>query len=519
MEPRRSRKALIACLALAALLGASSVAEAAVCSVTNRADLNVQGTLRWCVGRVNAGVDDEIDIDQSGIYHLETALQIDRDVDVEANVAGVLIQPGEAFSDDTLIRVGCGTLACDPVVRIAEIQVWSGLASGWRGIDVRPGSVLTLEQVLMADFDSTLDGGALRAQGETLVHLIDSEFQGNRGARGGAVFSSGTLLEVTGSRFDDNRASSGGGAIHFRMSPFILVGQLEVDDSDFVDNFGTASGGAIHVTGSASVISASVTASRFSGNQAASGGAIDGFADVTKSTFSANRADVGGALSLAGTSQVLDSLFTNNVAFQGGGIAFRTTSSQLGVTLRGSTLGRNDFSRQNGSTGAGVFLSGGTHLIENTTLSANGAPGTVMAFATTGGGVALVAGASLELRHATLAGNAADSGAGIHVNSVSQVAVNSSIVASSPIGPDCTFLGASAQTTSLSPSATCSFTYRIGPLLGPLAANGGPTPTHMPASGSPAIDRGTCFSSVDQRGMPRPGLPNTLCDIGSVEAR
>jgi predicted outer membrane repeat protein len=519
MDPRRSRKALIVCLAFAGALGASTASEAAVCTVTDRADLNVAGTLRWCVGQVNAGAYDEIDIAQTGNYQLETALQIDRDVDVEATVVGVLVQPGETFNDDTLIRVGCGTLACAPVVRIARVEVWSGLAPGWRGIDVRGGSVLTLDRVLIADFDTTLDGGALRAQGETLVHLVDSELLGNRGARGGAVFSSGTLLEVTGSLFDDNRASSGGGAIHFGMSPFILAGSLEVDNSDFVGNRATTSGGAIQVTGLANLISASVTASRFTGNQGPSGGAIDGFADIASSIFSANRANVGGALSLAGASHVVDSLLTSNVAIQGGGIAFRTTSSQIGLTLRGSTLGKNDFVRQNGAIGAGIYLSGGKHLIENTTLSANGAPGTVMLVSTFGGGLALVGGASLELEHATLTANAGDTGAGVHVDSASQIAVRSSIVAHSQIGPDCTFLAAFSQTTSLSTDASCSFTYRASPQLGPLASNGGPTPTHMPAPGSLAIDRGTCFSAVDQRGQSRPGVPGTPCDIGSVEAR
>jgi hypothetical protein len=42
-------------------------------------------------------------------------------------------------------------------------------------------------------------------------------------------------------------------------------------------------------------------------------------------------------------------------------------------------------------------------------------------------------------------------------------------------------------------------------LLGPLAKNGGPTPTHEPAPGSIAIDRGNSFGATsDQRGLPRP---------------
>src|SRR5262249_10291245 len=43
------------------------------------------------------------------------------------------------------------------------------------------------------------------------------------------------------------------------------------------------------------------------------------------------------------------------------------------------------------------------------------------------------------------------------------------------------------------------------PLLGPLQDNGGPTLTHAPLCGSPAIDKGrnTSFLGTDQRGAPR----------------
>ena len=58
------------------------------------------------------------------------------------------------------------------------------------------------------------------------------------------------------------------------------------------------------------------------------------------------------------------------------------------------------------------------------------------------------------------------------------------------------------------------------PLLGPLAENGGPTRTRLPAAGSPLVnviptsDTALC-SGTDQRGISRPQGP--ACDIGSVE--
>jgi hypothetical protein len=46
--------------------------------------------------------------------------------------------------------------------------------------------------------------------------------------------------------------------------------------------------------------------------------------------------------------------------------------------------------------------------------------------------------------------------------------------------------------------------YGKDPLLGPLADNGGPTPTHALLPGSPAIDQGSSGGlTTDQRGQPR----------------
>jgi hypothetical protein len=59
---------------------------------------------------------------------------------------------------------------------------------------------------------------------------------------------------------------------------------------------------------------------------------------------------------------------------------------------------------------------------------------------------------------------------------------------------------------------------RLNPRLGPLANNGGPTPTRAPLAGSPAIDTGPaapCPTAVDQRGVARP--QGQRCDIGAVE--
>lgn len=57
------------------------------------------------------------------------------------------------------------------------------------------------------------------------------------------------------------------------------------------------------------------------------------------------------------------------------------------------------------------------------------------------------------------------------------------------------------------------------PLLGPLQGNGGPTHTHLPGTGSAAIDSADTDNCLptDQRGISRPR--GTGCDIGAVEVQ
>jgi len=58
----------------------------------------------------------------------------------------------------------------------------------------------------------------------------------------------------------------------------------------------------------------------------------------------------------------------------------------------------------------------------------------------------------------------------------------------------------------------------VDPLLGPLQANGGPTPTHALLPGSPALDHGgnPAHLKADQRGVTR--IENGIADIGAFES-
>jgi hypothetical protein len=99
--------------------------------------------------------------------------------------------------------------------------------------------------------------------------------------------------------------------------------------------------------------------------------------------------------------------------------------------------------------------------------------------------------------------------------------IENSIVAYNTVD-NCAGLSPWSGTFNLDDGTSCNFTgsddmSSTDPLLGPLANNGGLTPTHALLAGSPAIDTaimGVC-TSIDQRGVSRP--QGTRCDRGAYE--
>jgi hypothetical protein len=130
----------------------------------------------------------------------------------------------------------------------------------------------------------------------------------------------------------------------------------------------------------------------------------------------------------------------------------------------------------------------------------------------------------LDLQNVTIADNANDA---LDLNRGSAVMGNTIIAANG--GDAC---AAPEPLTSrggnLVDDTTCGLTVAgdqqgVDPLLGPLADNGGPTRTHLPGPGSPAIDGGVASNcpATDQRGVARPqdgdDDGSAVCDAGAVE--
>jgi hypothetical protein len=97
-------------------------------------------------------------------------------------------------------------------------------------------------------------------------------------------------------------------------------------------------------------------------------------------------------------------------------------------------------------------------------------------------------------------------------------------VATSPSGGSCSG-GVTNNGFNLATDASCSgFNQVANVIFGSLADNGGPTRTHLPQPGSPAIDfvATNCPPpATDQRGANRlvdgDGVGGAACDAGAVE--
>ncbi len=224
----------------------------------------------------------------------------------------------------------------------------------------------------------------------------------------------------------------------------------------------------------------------------------------------------GGGILNGGNLTVTDATISGNDALGGGGIE----SVGGTLTVSGSTISGNG-----AQAGGGIESVGGTLTVSGSTVWGN--------TAINGGGIASLS-SSLTMTDSTLSSNAATTnGGGIFTESGNDN-LGATIVAGNT-GSNC-FDGSGGIITSagynLTDDATgvsCGFTQptdvvNAQPQFGPLADNGGPTETLLPALSSPAIgvipaSPGTTLNGVqvcprtDQRGVASLGD----CTIGAVE--
>jgi hypothetical protein len=504
------RSSMLTMLAGLATWLAADTALAAPCTVTEGDDdINLPGSLRYCIDQVNDGLTDLVIIQAAHWYAPETPLVVEKSARISGY--GRIVMPGDEFVGDSLFVIGtqCPGPACEGLasVEIEGLEIAAVGVQNVRGVELRANHELLLEDVQLFDFSKpNLGGGCVSAGQQSSLTISGSAFEGCSAGDGGAVFSEATLAVISGSTFTSNVATSNGGAVSIGVGNYFSR-TLQVEASTFTGNVGHW-GGAIKA--SASYIEVDVIDSEFFANKATMyGGAAYGKGSFEGCRFEGNYAAYsGGALHLIEDATVRDTTLWGNTSMMGGGIAFDPAGGYL-LQLEHSTVALNTIAGDL-AYGAGVVVLGGDAAIRNSTFSENLADDGKGP--TYGGGLAVLDG-KVVVEHATFAGNVATLGGGIYLDAGGDLTLRSSIMAYS-IGQDCEILGGLATTSSLDSDGTCSADYpNVDPQLDGFGDNGGPTWTWLPG-GAEVLDATECLATEDQRHEPRDGK---LCDIGAVE--
>jgi hypothetical protein len=189
------------------------------------------------------------------------------------------------------------------------------------------------------------------------------------------------------------------------------------------------------------------------------------------------------------------------------------SGSALNIGGEGSELhiSRSAIVGNQSTTGGTVILLGADTVGTMTNVTISGNAG--------GAAVALAGGSEIHMEYVTIANNEVQTG---KISSYQALLTLHGVVLEGD-GSNCTGdgLGITSLGQNLVSDDTCEGALgdirTSNPMLGPLADNGGLTPTHLPLAGSPALDLGdgTGCPAVDQRGVTRP--QGTACDSGAVE--
>lgn len=379
---------------------------------------------------------------------------------------------------------------------------------------------------------------------------------GGAGGAGGALFQNGNALTVTRSKLIDNLAGAGGAGGEGGNG-----GNGGTGTTSFGGDGGSATGGQGGSGGAGGGIdqengSATIEDSLVRGGTAGAGGrggngGVGGDAetgsDAGQGGYSiGNNGGAGGDggdwHGAGAVTQAAGSTFSLGVAGHGGAGGDGGPAGASPGSAGSSYAGGG----HPGGRGGGLSLGGAASpQLANVTISGNragtgGGAGTFDMSGTgadafggvggNGGGAFLGSAGSVVLTHATIAGNslgvggsgfapvADGQGGALFANSSAGVTVQNSILAgngSSQCGGSPAFAGHNLE---FPDDLSCNGDLHSDPKLSSLGDHGGPTPTMLPAAGSPALDvagTGPPCTAFDQRGVSRP--KGVACDLGAVE--
>jgi hypothetical protein len=306
------------------------------------------------------------------------------------------------------------------------------------------------------------------APSKTAITISGLTITGGKATQGGAIYVSDEALTLTNCVVTGNSATNNGGAVYAYAS----ASSLSFQGCTISNNTAVNAGGGIAEQYTGSVIIQSTT---IANNTTTSGGA-------------------GGIYMHSGTLLLTNSTVSGNSgAGDGGGMFLPPSYTPTGLTIRNCTIANNK------SSGAG-------------------------------GGIMLLGVATLSLQNSDVTGNSAATGAGGIANTYHACTLNaeSCVIAGNINGtaPDIGVATVAAKNCAIGSNKGFILTDQGGNLafgttlkLGPLANNGGPTLTQLPALDSPLLNAGSNPASVtfDQRGTGFARTANGKTDIGAVE--
>ncbi|MGQ0697563.1 MAG: right-handed parallel beta-helix repeat-containing protein [Panacagrimonas sp.] len=448
---------------------------------------------------------------------------------VARNLGGGVTSTGQGFTVNSVTVIGstvednarvgiscsnCGTLFVQDTI-VQRNGVGPGLIRRG-GIDFRlsqrsvDAPQVTITGSTVIDNEATEPGAGVRISPILIEEdrpvastFIDtSTISGNKtlGADldgGGVAVTIGNLyiddVVLAGNHAGSGDTASDGGAVFFAevpTDPIVAPYEFAMTGSTVSGNTATGAGGGLHVS-------------------------TDGSATIQTSTLAGNTAtgDGGGAAIFPFNLVIGSTRITGNTAASGGGLL--VANSNL-TRIANSTLDANTAAGPT-ARGGGIAFAPFVLMteIDNSTIADN--------IAAEGGGLYVEGAESVELDHVTMTGNSAASGAQIAADGAIPEIARSVLV--EPVGgANCANASGTANAgrsfysdASCGPAAT-DVVSAGDPLLGPLADNGGPTATRLPAATSPVgglVPAAGCVAVADQRFLPRPQGVN--CDAGAVE--
>jgi hypothetical protein len=314
------------------------------------------------------------------------------------------------------------------------------------------------------------------------------------GNNAGRVFNlggpSGTNVALSGLTITKGSTNAGGAGIN-------NADNLVVSNCVITANNGTGgSGGGIFSAGANS--SLTLTESQITNNTASIfGGIVDNSgATIQRCTISGNTAGAVGGMQVYTSLLMTDSTVSNNSSTSNFAGGIRIAQMPLGsAIIRNCTISGNSTVASGG--GISVDLNVAAVIIQNSTITNNSA-------GTAGGGIVRTTGSVIiQMESDIVSGNICAASPDI-----------SGVVAAK----NCAIGSATGITTFFSQGGNLAYGTNLQ--LGPLANNGGPTLTHLPASDSPLVNAGSNPAALpnDQRGAGFARSMNGGVDIGAIEA-